>query len=90
VATDFDQANGLELSPDLQTLYVSDTGASLNITRPSTIYAFDISTDAKRLSGRRTFASPANGIPDGIHTDTEGNVWAGCGDGIMFGISMFC
>jgi gluconolactonase len=82
VATDFDQANGLEFSPDLKTLYVTDTGASLNITRPSTIYAFDISADAKRLSGRRTFAFADTGIPDGIHTDTEGNVWAGCGDGI--------
>jgi gluconolactonase len=82
VATDFDQANGLEFSPDLKTLYVSDTGATQNVTRPATIYAFDISGDAKRVGGRRTFAYADEGIPDGMHTDTEGNVWAGCGDGI--------
>jgi gluconolactonase len=23
-----------------------------------------------------------DGFPDGVHMDTEGNVWAGCGDGI--------
>lgn len=81
VASDFDQSNGLEFSPDLKTLYVTDTGASVNSTRPSTIYAFDI-VDNKRLANRRTFAYVDNGFPDGIHTDTEGNVWAGCGDGV--------
>ena len=85
VADDFVEPNGLEFSPDYKTLYVSDTGAagySLNVTRPATLYAFDITHDAKRLTGRRTFAYSDNGIPDGLHTDTEGNVWAGCGDGI--------
>lgn len=88
VATDFTQSNGLDFSPDFKTLYVSDTGAAggpflgVNGTRPATIYAFDVSEDAKRLSNRRTFAYADNGFPDGVHTDTEGNVWAGCGDGI--------
>ncbi|KAF2197740.1 calcium-dependent phosphotriesterase [Delitschia confertaspora ATCC 74209] len=84
VATDFDQSNGLEFSPDLKTLYVTDTGAqhqSKNLTRPATIYAFDV-VDKKRLANRRTFAYVDNGFPDGIHCDTEGNVWAGCGDGV--------
>ncbi|KAF1937453.1 lactonohydrolase [Clathrospora elynae] len=85
VASDFTQCNGIEFSPDLKTLYVSDTGAAgfdRNLTRPATIYAFDISEDGKQLSGRRTFAYSDNGFPDGVHTDTEGNVWAGCGDGV--------
>ncbi|KAF1846380.1 lactonohydrolase [Cucurbitaria berberidis CBS 394.84] len=85
VADSFNQCNGLEFSPDLKTLYVSDTGAvnfDRNLTRPATIYAFDISADHKRLSRRRTFAFADNGFPDGIHADTEGNVWAGCGDGV--------
>ena len=84
VAADFDQANGLEFSPDLKTLYVADTGAfhfNLNGTRPATIYAFDIE-GGKKLSGRTTFAYSDTGFPDGVHTDTQGNVWAGCGDGI--------
>ncbi|KAI8932359.1 hypothetical protein NX059_010551 [Plenodomus lindquistii] len=85
VATDFDQCNGLEFSPDLKTLYVSDTGAvafDVNSTRPATIYAFDISEDGKRVGNRRVFAYPDSGYPDGVHADTEGNVWAGCGDGV--------
>lgn len=85
VATDFNQCNGIEFSPDLKTLYVSDTGAvnyNINATRPATIYAFDISEDHRRVSGRRTFAYADNGFPDGVHTDTKGNVWAGCGDGV--------
>jgi gluconolactonase len=85
VATDILQPNGLEFSPDYKTLYVSDTGAILadtNFTRPSTVYAFDVIEDHKALSGRRTFAYADTGIPDGLHTDTEGNLWAACGDGI--------
>ncbi|KAJ4299894.1 hypothetical protein N0V90_005141 [Kalmusia sp. IMI 367209] len=84
VADGFTQSNGLEFSPDLKTLYVTDTGAfefALNASRPATIYAFDI-VGEKRLENRRTFAYVDNGFPDGIHADTEGNVWAGCGDGV--------
>ena len=84
VATDFNQPNGLEFSPDLKMLYVSDTGAQgfeQNLTRPATIYAFDV-VNNRNLAGRRTFAYADNGFPDGVHCDTEGNVWAGCGDGI--------
>ncbi|KAF2002057.1 lactonohydrolase [Amniculicola lignicola CBS 123094] len=84
VADGFDQSNGLEFSPDLKTLYVTDTGAQHfgpNGTRPATIYAYDI-IDRKRLANRRTFAYADTGFPDGIHTDTQGNVWAGCGDGV--------
>lgn len=84
VADGFMQPNGLEFSPDLKTLYVSDTGAvgfDTNLTRPASIYAFDI-VKKKRLAGRRMFAYADSGFPDGVHCDTEGNVWAGCGDGI--------
>ena len=86
VADGFVAANGLEFSPDLKTLYVTDTGAQqvaygLNRTRPATIYAYDI-VGQRRLDNRRTFAFVDNGYADGIHTDTDGNVWAGCGDGL--------
>lgn len=84
VADGFDQPNGLEFSNDYKTLYVTDTGAqhfTPNTTRPATIYAYDI-IDEKRLENRRVFAYVDNGFPDGIHTDTQGNVWAGCGDGV--------
>lgn len=85
VAGDFFQPNGLEFSPDYMTLYVSDSGVYQNdtdLTRPSTVYAFDVIDDNKSLAGRRTFAYVDTGIADGLHTDTEGNLWAGCGDGI--------
>lgn len=86
VADGFVASNGLEFSPDLKTLYVSDTGAQqvvqgLDGRRPASLYAFDV-VDAKRLANRRTFAWVDDGFPDGIHTDTQGNVWAGCGDGL--------
>jgi gluconolactonase len=88
VADGFVQCNGIEFSPDLKTLYVSDTGAAggpflgVNGTRPATLYAYDISKNGKHVSNRRVFAYSDNGFPDGVHTDTEGNLWAGCGDGI--------
>ncbi|KAF2140081.1 uncharacterized protein K452DRAFT_253858, partial [Aplosporella prunicola CBS 121167] len=84
VADGFVESNGLEFSPDLKTLYVSDTGSgqfSTNLTRPGTIYAFDI-VGKKRLQNRRTFAFADTGTPDGVHTDLDGNVWAACGDGV--------
>ena len=84
VADRFDQPNGLEFSPDYQTLYISDTGGqhqAFNGTRPATIYAYDIVGD-RFLRNRRVFAYADIGLPDGIHTDTKGNVWAGCGDGV--------
>ncbi|TDZ28498.1 Gluconolactonase [Colletotrichum spinosum] len=84
VADGFQQPNGIEFSPDRKTLYVSDTGAqtfAANLSGPATIYAFDV-VDNKRLANRRTFAFADSGFPDGVHTDTDGNVWAGCGDGV--------
>ncbi|KAH8726159.1 hypothetical protein GQ44DRAFT_771356 [Phaeosphaeriaceae sp. PMI808] len=87
VADGFVQSNGIEFSPDLKTLYISDTGAAgalvlpNNFTRPSTIYAFDV-IGGKTLANRRVFAYADTGYPDGLHADTLGNLWAGCGDGV--------
>lgn len=53
-----------------------------NTTRPATIYAYNVSSDHRTLSNRRTFAYADKGFPDGIHADASGNVWAGCGDGV--------
>jgi gluconolactonase len=86
VADGFVQSNGLEFSPAFKTLFVSDTGAQLvelgqNFARPATLYAFDV-VGGKYLLNRRTFAYVDTGVPDGIHCDTEGNVFVGCGDGV--------
>lgn len=47
-------------------------------------YAFDVITTHGQpfLTNRRVFAMPGDGIPDGIKVDQDGNVYAGCGDGV--------
>ncbi|KAI9711706.1 MAG: hypothetical protein M1820_001850 [Bogoriella megaspora] len=85
VADGFIESNGIEFSPDYKTLYVtdsgSDQGARTVLTDPASIYAFDV-VNGKTLANRRLFAFSDNGIPDGVHTDTQGNVFSSCGDGI--------
>lgn len=34
------------------------------------------------LTNRRVFAMPGDGIPDGVKVDMDGNVYAGCEDGV--------
>lgn len=72
-ANDFDQPNGLCLSPDERTLYVNDT------TRAH-IRAFAVAADGS-LSGGRIFAADvgtgdyAEGVVDGMKCDEHGNVY---------------
>lgn len=88
VADEFVAPNGIEFSPDLAHVYVTDTGTnqfsneSIIPLNPATIYRFDITADGKGLHNRRLFAYADTGIPDGIHTDTEGNVYSACSDGV--------
>ncbi|WPH01932.1 lactonohydrolase [Acrodontium crateriforme] len=87
VADDFIAPNGIEFSPDWKHIYVTDTGVHTypgkdNLTGPASIYRFDITNDGKRLHNRQLFAYSDIGLPDGIHTDTHGNVYSGVGDGI--------
>jgi gluconolactonase len=87
VADGFGQSNGIEFSPDFNTMYIADTGAQGSLrfgydaSGPATIYAFDV-VDQKYLRNRRVFAFVDVGIPDGVHTDTKGNLYAGVGDGV--------
>ncbi|PHH75936.1 hypothetical protein CDD80_1932 [Ophiocordyceps camponoti-rufipedis] len=84
VADGFVQPNGIEFSPDQKTLYVSDTGSQqFDVVpgQPSTIYAYDI-VGKRRLMNRRVFAYLDSGFPDGMHCDTEGNLWVAGGDGV--------
>ncbi|KAJ5387685.1 hypothetical protein N7509_010226 [Penicillium cosmopolitanum] len=76
-------------SPDEKTVYISDTAETIgdgskDLTQPATIYAFDMTTIHGQpfLTNRRVFAMPGDGIPDGIKVDQDGNVYAGCGDGV--------
>lgn len=81
VVTDFNQPNGLAFSPDEKILYVADSGASHDDVLPRHIRAFDV-VDGRRLANGRVFAVIDKGIPDGIRTDTAGNLWSSAGDGV--------
>ncbi|KAJ5374069.1 hypothetical protein N7517_006075, partial [Penicillium concentricum] len=85
----FGRPNGICFSPDEKVVYVTDTDrvhgdGTIDDTRVSSIYAFDISMyhGEPFLINRRLFAMADAGIPDGIKCDIDGNVYSGCGDGI--------
>ncbi|KAL4964279.1 SMP-30/gluconolactonase/LRE family protein [Aspergillus stella-maris] len=89
VADKIGQPNGIAISPDEKIVYVTDTDATwgngnMSRRRGATIYAYDIVeySGAPFLTNRRVFAYDESGIPDGVKIDTEGNVYAGCGDGV--------
>ena len=52
-------------------------------------YAFDVDPDSQAFLNRRVFAYVDAGIPDGIQIDKNGNVYAGCGDGVQVRVSFF-
>ncbi|CAI0654998.1 unnamed protein product [Colletotrichum noveboracense] len=86
VADDFTLPNGLTFSPDGKKAYVTDTGIALgfygrNLSSPASVYSFDVNEDGT-WENRKTFAYTASFIPDGVHTDSVGHVYAGCGDGV--------
>ncbi|KAG6359995.1 hypothetical protein INS49_011051 [Diaporthe citri] len=87
VADGFVLPNGVTFSPDGKFAYVADTGINkgfygVNFSDPASIYRFDVLEDGT-WDNRKTFAFVDSGAPDGVHTDTNGNVYAGCGDGIQ-------
>lgn len=45
-------------------------------------YRYDVRPDGT-FENRKTFAYVDSVVPDGVHCDTHGNVYAGCGDGIQ-------
>ena len=70
--------NGLAWSPDGQTMYVSDSHASVQA-----IWAFDYDMERGELSNRRMFATGAllGGRPDGAAVDSDGCYWIAASDG---------
>ncbi|KAK4149826.1 hypothetical protein C8A00DRAFT_37576 [Chaetomidium leptoderma] len=88
VAADgFNMPNGIAFSPNGAHLYVADTGMAQafygsNFSFPSTIYRYNVNEDGT-LENRKTFAFVTPGVPDGLHLDTKGNVYVGCGDGMQ-------
>ena len=80
VVDDFCQPNGLAFAPDGHTLYIADSGASQDGSKPRHIRAFTV--NGTRLSDDRVFALIDAGIPDGIRTDMSGNLWSSAADGV--------
>ncbi|KAH8666310.1 D-lactonohydrolase [Xylariales sp. PMI_506] len=86
VADGFVLPNGVTFTPDGKYAYVTDTGINKgfwpqNLSDPSSIYRFDVQDDGT-WDNRKTFAFVSPGVPDGVHCDSKGNVYAGCGDGL--------
>jgi|YNPNPStandDraft_1061719.scaffolds.fasta_scaffold48453_1 D-xylonolactonase len=67
----FHLANGIALSPDEQTLYVTDSAARR-------IYAYDYDVQSGQARNRRVLIQvpPDEGIPDGLVVDSEGCLWS--------------
>ncbi|KAI5459010.1 evolved D-lactonohydrolase [Mariannaea sp. PMI_226] len=86
VADDFTLPNGIGFSPNGRYAYVTDTGSHLgfygrNLSSPASVYRFDVKKDGT-WENRKTFAYVSSGVPDGVHCDSKGNVYAGCADGV--------
>ncbi|CAG8962159.1 hypothetical protein HYFRA_00005206 [Hymenoscyphus fraxineus] len=89
VAGEWERCCGICFSPDERRCYVTDTGmvhgdGTRDLMRPATIYVFDVVYEGGQpfLKGRRTFAFPTRGVPDGVRCDEHGNVYAGTGAGL--------
>lgn len=93
VADDVKQPNGIAFSQDYFFCYITDTSAlgvdSIYKKGPETlrsaIYKYKVLPLEKggyTLGERTVFAFATTPAPDGIKLDCDGNVYAGCGDGI--------
>ena len=71
VADGFDKPNGIALSPDERTLYVTDSG------RPHHVRAFDLAGEDERV------LAVIPGAPDGLKVDGHGRVYASAANGVQ-------
>ena len=76
VVTDLRAPNGIALSPDEKTLYVSNAQSTRAIWM-----SYDVRPDGTVGAGRQfadatAFVRPRDGVPDGMKVDEKGNVFA--------------
>lgn len=84
VVTDLARPNGIAFSPDLGTLYVTESAGEDETPAPNSIRAYRIEgegADARALEGRQLFAMD-DGTPDGIAVDAEGRIWSSGASGV--------
>jgi gluconolactonase len=67
---DCQRPNGMALTADQQKLYLADSG-------PRTVWIYDIASDGSLKNGRifADMSAGKTGVPDGLKTDEDGNVW---------------
>ncbi|MGQ7848546.1 SMP-30/gluconolactonase/LRE family protein [Granulosicoccus sp. 3-233] len=72
----FQVSNGMDWSPDGRTFYFTDTALGV-------VFSYDFDPVTGALSNRSSFLSfdPADGKPDGLCVDSEGNLWIAIWDG---------
>lgn len=82
--------NGIALSPDRRTLYVTDTAPSHHPDQPAAIFRFTLAEDGKAVSeGERLLEGQGEGY-DGMAVDEDGNLWVGTSGGEgKDGVSIF-
>ena len=71
---DLGRPNGIGFSPDLRTMYVSNTEATRKV-----VMAYDVAADGSVANGRvfaDGTADTAPGMPDGLKVDRQGHVYA--------------
>lgn len=66
-------SNGLSFSPDGNTLYHADSG-------DQTVYRYDVDPEGS-LHDKRPFARVADGLPDGLATSADGDIWVAVAHG---------
>jgi gluconolactonase len=67
---DCQRPNGMALTADQQKLYLADSGLR-------TLWIYDIASDGSLKNGHvfADMSSAKTGVPDGLKTDEDGNVW---------------
>jgi gluconolactonase len=75
VAGDLDCPNGLAFSPDEKKMYIVESRAT-----PRVIHAYEV-VDDRLVDGRPLIIAEADGTPDGLRCDVDGNLWCGWGMG---------
>jgi gluconolactonase len=86
VIGDINRPNGLCFSPDETKLYVIEAGVT-----PRRIRAYDLVGGARLANGRTFVTAEAEGTPDGMRCDVDGNLWVGWGMGAegLDGVAVF-
>ena len=73
VAGDVTQSNGIAWSPDGAQMYFIDSA-----TQGVDVFDFDVGTGSAGNRRRLVTIERARGVPDGMTTDSRGNLWVAC------------